>query len=226
MNQKINQLLENNTNARKSFNITIKELIEQYPDIFKHTRTNQGIQLVDESKRTEAIEILTQHYKPNMKINNLKNIPDMKAIIDDKELTIKDKIDKIQKAYPNFEYSQISGFLYRIGAHENSKKDFKVDFSEKIIEIINYKNMTIIDKITKIQEIEPSINKQSIYNYITNHHIPVYKPFNLIKDELKKQNLLFTSENVKKVAKELDIPEVYWNNKTKISNFLGRNKHH
>jgi hypothetical protein len=229
MNQELTTItlfLNNDTIARKSFDITIKDLINQHPTIFKHITAKQGIQLVDESKRDEAVNILKKHYKqPKLKINDLTSINEINNIIHDSNMEIKEKIKKIHELQPTFTESQISAYLYRIGAHkESSKTTNNSKFTDEIINIIENPKLITADKLSQIKLIDSSITKQSIYNYIQTHNIPTYKPFTLIKDELIKQKLPFTNENITKIATDLEIPNQYWNDKRKISNFINRNK--
>ena len=225
---KIQLLLSNDTTARKSFSIPINELIILHPDIFTHLTAKQGIRLIDESKRPEAIEILKKYYiEPKMKISTISTNPDVSEIIYSPTITLEEKIKEIQRMYPNFSYSQIKQYLYRIKANEHStktKKNYNDKFTEEIINIINQPKLTTSDKIKQIQKIDSTITREQVHNYIQRNNINAkYNPYKILKEEMNKRQIPYTYNQIIELAQELEIPEIYLT-ESKIRSFITRNK--
>lgn len=195
--------IKNDKAVRKSFKITIANLISHWPTVFTHLNKRSGISIIP-GKEEEAKEILKSYYFPSADKSETNNksvvIAKLKDkliqdILNDVNLTIDAKITEIRKIRPDLDLTdkQIKQYIYRnktlaptpMSSSSSGNTESKINiYHPEVQTILNDSNLSRSEKINQITTKYPSLTSSQINNFLTKKGIKTVNKFDVIKTDL------------------------------------------
>lgn len=157
----------------KHFNTNVHNLISRYPTVF--TRRNKKLVLVSPDKTEEAQHILLDYYKYT--INQLLCRTDVRDVLNI-ELFVDDKLNQLlnlPEIVPFFTRKQIKSWLYRLNYKQQANTKTKHESVKELLqrddihEILTNTALSIKEKCTRVQQLEPTLTYGKIYYHIKNN---------------------------------------------------------